>query len=132
MMKKFLFIATIIAASCQLKAQQLSNKPSDPFLLKTPQGQTFQHFKLGDSTLFKNCLGLPKVQQLVAAIPSKLPDYNLLTGQTAVNIDHMPILKVSGNIDRMPIAKMNGNIDHMPIAKIGGGDMVQVVPLVRP
>jgi hypothetical protein len=117
-MKKILLLLIIVAgaSAVQLKAQQSSNKPSDLFLLKTHPDQTFQQFKLGDSSLFKSFSVLPKVQQL-AAIPYKLPDYNSLTRQIGVNIDNMLILKVSGNIDHMPIAKPSGNMERMPILK---------------
>lgn len=116
-MKKILLIAIIISAACQLKAQQLSNKPSDPFLLKTPPDQTMQLFKPGDSTLFKNFQVLPKGRQL-AQLPGKLQAYDLFAVQTSSNIDHMPILKVHGNIDAMPVAKPDGPIDRMPILKV--------------
>lgn len=116
-MKKIFLLVIVTAGAFQLKAQQLSKKPSDPFLLKTPPDQTFQQFKLDDSTLFKNFSVLPP-SQLLAEIPNKLPGNNLVGLPAAVNIDNMPILKVSGNIDHMPIAKANGHIDRMPILKV--------------
>ena len=116
-MKKLFLLLIVITGASQLRAQQLGNKPSDPFLLKTPQELKLQQFKLGDSTLFKGFSALPKGQQL-AAMPNKLLDNNLFAIPGVGNIDNMPILKVSGNVDRMPIAKMDGKIDRMPILKV--------------
>lgn len=116
-MKKILVLLIVIAGATQLRAQQITIKPFDQNLFKTPKDQNLFQFKPGDSTLFKNFSTLPK-DQLLAGAPYKLPDYKMAAANPLVNIDHMPIARVSGNIDHMLIAKPSGNMEKMPVAKV--------------
>ena len=116
-MKKILLLLIVIAGASQLRAQQSAVKPFDKNLFKTPKDQNLLQFKSGDSTLFKNFSVIPN-EQLLALAPNKLSDKNLSLLNSAANIDHMPIAKVSGNIDHMPVAKPNGNMEKMPVVKV--------------
>jgi hypothetical protein len=116
-MKKLLLLLIVITCAIQLKAQQSSIKPFDQNLFKTPKDQNLMKFKPGDSTLFKNFSVTPN-EQLLALAPGKLEDNSQLLLNPAANIDHMPIVKVSGNIDRMPAAKPSGHMEKMPVAKV--------------
>lgn len=116
-MKKLLLLLIVIAGAPHLRAQQSTVKPFDRDLFKTPKDQNLLQFKPGDSALFKNFSTVPKLESL-AVTPYKLPDYKMAAANPFVNIDHMPIAKVSGDIDRMPIAKPSGNMEKMPVANI--------------
>ena len=100
-----------------MKAQQTSIKPLDKDVFQMPKDQNLLQFKPGDSTLFKGFSTLPK-SELLAVAPYKLPDYKMTAANPLVNIDHMPIARVSGNIDHMLIAKPSGNMEKMPVAKV--------------
>ena len=100
-MKKTLLFILIIAGSTQLKAQQLTLKPADSLLFKSPKSSLMNQFKLDDSNLFKNLQPLNSTGQL-ALIQSmkgneiiKQPFYSW-----------MPVVKTDNNVDRMPIAKL--------------------------
>jgi hypothetical protein len=116
-MKKLLLLLIVIAGATHLRAQQSAIKPFDQNLFRAPKDQNLMQFKPGDSVLLKNFSIRPN-EQLLALAPNKLLDNNMLLLNPAVNIDHMPIAKVSGNIDRMPIAKPSGNMEKMPVAKV--------------
>ena len=116
-MKKLLLLLIVIAGATHLRAQQSAIKPFDQNLFKAPKDQNLRQFKPGDSTLFRNFSVIPN-GQLLAVMPNKLSDNNPFLLNRAVNIDHMPIAKVSGNIDHMPIAKPSGNMEKMPVAKV--------------
>lgn len=116
-MKKLLLLLIVIASATQLRAQQSTIKPFDQNLFKTPKDQSLLQFKPGDSTQFKSFSAQPK-GEFLAVTPYKLPDYKMTLANSFVNIDHMPIAKVSGNIDRMLIAKPDGKMEKMPVAKV--------------
>ena len=106
-----------IAGTTQLRAQQSTLKPFDQDLFNTPKDQNLIQFKQGDSALFKSFSILPK-DEFLAVTPYKLPDYKITPANPFVNIDRMPIARVSGNIDHMLIVKPSGNMEKMPVAKV--------------
>jgi hypothetical protein len=124
-MKKILLPLFMIAIVSQLKAQQLTIKPSDSLLFKAPKNMMLQQFKLNDSNLLKNFQNLPKSQQL-AMLPG------LSNSRTELFYSNMPVAKVGGNIDNMPIAKIGGNIDRMPVKSIKVIPLTNSQPLVTP
>ncbi len=125
-MKKILTLLFMIAVASQIKAQQLTIKPSDSLLFKTPKTMGLQQFKLNDSSsLFKSFPNLTNAQQL-AVLP------NLANSNTELFYSNMPVVKVVGNIDNMPVAKVGGNIDRMPIKNIKVVPLKTAQPLVTP
>jgi hypothetical protein len=124
-MKKILPLLFMIAVVSQIKAQQLTIKPSDSLLFKAPKNMGLQQFKLNDSSLFKGFPNLTKAQQL-AVLP------NSDNSNTELFYSNMPVVKVSGNIDNMPVAKVGGNIDRMPIKSIKVIPLKNAQPLVTP
>lgn len=112
-MKKLLILSTLIAVACQLKAQQLTIKPSDPLFFKTPKGLDLQKFKLSDSTLFKykDLSKLPKLEQL-----ADLQGINNHDKNAEVFYSRMPVAKLYGN-DKMPVANTDDSIDKMPVKR---------------
>ena len=106
-MKKILIILLLIAASCGLKAQQLTLKPADTLLFKSfPKS-----FKLNDSTLFKGFSKLPKIEQLAG-----MPGFDMNDKNAEVFYSRMPVAKLYSD-DKMPVARVD-NIDRMPVKKI--------------
>jgi hypothetical protein len=65
-MKKYLIILLLTAGASQLKAQQLTLKPSSLAFNKAPADLSLLQFKLSDSTLFKALPAFPKSAQLAA------------------------------------------------------------------
>ncbi|WP_426670494.1 hypothetical protein ACPPVU_04450 [Mucilaginibacter sp. McL0603] len=122
-MKKILLFLFMIAVASQLKAQQLTIKPSDSLFFKAPKNMKLQQFNLNDSSLFKNFQNLPKSQQLAA-----LPGFST----AELFYSNMPVVRVSGDIDNMPVAKVEGNIDRMPIKSVKVVPLKNTQPLVTP
>ena len=122
-MKRILGLLLIIAASTQLKAQQLTFKPADSLLFKTPKNWENFKFKAGDSALLKGFSNLPKSNPL-----AMLQD---LKGNKSASYGNMPVAKLSGK-DRMPITKLGDPNTHytMLIKKIGDvNPLTKVVPV---
>jgi len=112
-MKKLLILSILIAGACQLKAQQLTIKPSDPLLFKMPKSFDLQKYKLNDSLLFKykDLAKLSKPEQLADLQNFKSSDKN-----TELFYSRMPVVKVTGD-DKMPTVRTE-NVDRMPVKKI--------------
>jgi hypothetical protein len=105
-MKKSLLVAVLIAAFCQVKAQQLFPvKPVDS--LKNSPLQKYFNIKPGiQQQLFQSQGNL---NQILASVnmPVKVDSY-----------DHTPIAFLPGN-SKMPVVKLGGYY-KMPVAKLGG------------
>ncbi len=112
-MKKLLILSILIAGACQLKAQQLTLKPSDPLFFKTPKSLDLKKYKLNDSLLFKyqDLSKLPKLEQLAELQNIKSPDKNV-----EVFFSRMPVAKITSD-GKMPTVDTE-NIDRMPVKKI--------------
>ena len=113
-MKKMLLFMLIIAASTQLKAQELTLKPVDSLLLKSPKSNSLNQFKLDDSNLFKNMQPLDKAGQLA-----------LIQRMKSNEIIKEPFYS------RMPIAKTGSNVDRMPVAKLGTDPNIHYTMLIK-
>jgi len=110
-MKKYLLLLLLVAGVSQLKAQQLSLKPTDTMLFKAPKN--FNGLKWDDSNLLKDLAKLPKTEQLAA-----ISNRNSINANTVIFYSRMPVAKLNSN-DRMPVAKPdNINIDRMPVEKV--------------
>lgn len=112
-MKKLLILSILVAAACQLKAQQLTIKPSDPLFFKTPKSLDLQKYKLNDSLLFKyqDLSKLPKLEQLADLQGIRNSDKN-----AELFYSRMPVAKITSD-DKMPTVDTE-NIDRMPVKKI--------------
>jgi hypothetical protein len=123
-MKRILGLLLIVAASTQLKAQQLTFKPADSLLFKTPKNLQNFSFKQGDSILLKDYSNLPKSNPLAML--------QGLKGNKSALYGNMPVAKLSGK-DSMPIAKLGDepNMHYtMLVKKIGDADpLTKVVPV---
>src|SRR3569833_576695 len=109
-MKKSLLILFIVAIASQLKAQQLTLKPTDSLLLKAPLN--LQGLKLNDSTLLKSYFNKPD-QNTLALL-------NTLKGQKSSELFY----------STMPVAKM-GTRDKMPVVKPGDSNMKFNMPVKK-
>jgi hypothetical protein len=130
-MKKLLILSILVAGACQLKAQQLTIKPSDPLLFKTPKGLDLQKFKLSDSALFKyqDLSKLPKLEQLADLQGINSPDKN-----AELFYSRMPVAKLYSN-DKMPVVNTDDSIDKMPVKRFKTVDplgKLQVIPGTNP
>ena len=106
-MKKFLLLLLVIAGVSPLKAQQLTLKPTDTILFRSPRNFKWQDRKSGDSTLFKSFSILPKAEQL-----ANMPGFDgNINGE--VFYSRMPVAKLYSD-DRMPVARLDG-ADKMPV-----------------
>ncbi|HTE01888.1 MAG TPA: hypothetical protein VK668_21510 [Mucilaginibacter sp.] len=122
-MKRILLLLLIIAASTQLKAQQLTFKPADSLLFKTPKNWENFKFKQGDSILLKGFSNLQKSNPLAML--------QGLKGNKSALYGNMPVAKLQGT-DRMPVAKLGDPNTHytMLIKKIGDADgLAKVIPV---
>jgi len=110
-MKKALLIFLLMAAICQVKAQQFFPvKPADSLSNSILDKLTLKHsdqFKL-----FQPNSGL--YQPLTFAA----------TKNTVSNVDHMPIAVLTGN-SKMPVVKLGGYYT-MPVKKIGSEEVIPV------
>ncbi len=113
-MKKTLLFMLIIAGSTQLKAQQLTLKPADSLLFKSPKNSLLGQFKLDDSNLFKNLQPVDKAGQLA-----------LTQGMKGNEIIKQPFYS------RMPVVKTDNNVDRMPIAKLGTDPNMHYTMLIK-
>jgi hypothetical protein len=119
-MKKAIFLVFILAGASQLKAQQISPKPTDPLLFKAPADMGLKQFNLKDSALFIPFKFDLKNNQL--AVLSGIKNADL----TAVPFNsRMPVLKVTSD-DKMPVAKVQSD-DNMPVLKVKPVDPLAVV-----
>ncbi|HJP62618.1 MAG TPA: hypothetical protein VJ844_04210 [Mucilaginibacter sp.] len=109
-MKKTLLIMFIVTIASQLKAQQLTLKPTDSLLLKSPLN--LQGLKLNDSTQLKNYFN--KSDQNTLAL------LNTLKGQKSSELFY----------STMPVAKM-GTRDKMSVVKPGDSNMKFNMPVKK-
>lgn len=126
-MKKTFLLLFITALALQIKAQQVTIKPSDSLFFIAPKNMGPQQFKFSDSTLFKfkDLSKLPKTEQLAV-----LSDWDNKNAELFYS--NMPVIKLGGNIDNMPVAKVEGNIDRMPIKSVKVVPLKDTQPVVTP
>lgn len=113
-MKKSLLVLVLIAAFCQVKAQQLLPvKPAD---------------SLKNDLLEKYFKTTPGSQPQLFQLQTN-PTENLALLNASVKVsstDHMPIAFLQG-YSKMPLLKLGGN-SKMPVVKLGGGDVIPLYP----
>jgi hypothetical protein len=110
-MKKYLIILLLTAGVPQLKAQQITIKPSSPAFNKVPDDGSLQQFSLREGSLFKAPWAFPKSAPLAA-----LPGIDAKDKHAEVFYSRMPVAQLRSD-DKMPVAKLE-SMDKMPVKRI--------------
>ena len=113
-MKKSLLVLVLLAAFCQVKAQQLFPvKPADS--LKNLPFEKYFNINPNSRQQLPQWNVNPLQKLASVSAPVKVSSY-----------DYMPIALLQGS-SKMPVVKLGGNY-KMPMAKLGGPDVIVLDP----